>query len=150
MWFRKFSCCLGRGCELFLFEQKVCLLCVGRANGVNDRFDGLDVQKRIIRAGSTRCGRRSRFRAQERVVGGGCGRGFLRRLASAPRPGWLRLNHCCQEQKNRPDANKTLNKRKSTHNAHDCMRERVGKQTFRCAGERRSCHPQITQIRESA
>jgi hypothetical protein len=39
------------------------------------------------------------------------------------------MDHKGREQKHRAEANGTSNKRKSTHNAYDCIRERVGLKT---------------------
>ncbi len=124
---RQFLCCLCRRRKLFLFEQKICLLCVCRAYGVDDRPTGctssnesFELVRRAVGDGAG-SGRRSGSDS------GGCrGRGLVRCLARASGPGRLGLNRRSRQEKNRPDADKTLNKRRSTHNAHDCIRERVG------------------------
>src|SRR5215212_5777907 len=83
---RKLLCLLRGGPELFLFEQKIRVLCIGRTDSVNDGFDRLHVQQRVVRAGSSCC-RRGRGLGPEKRVRGGCRRGFLRCPARAPRPG---------------------------------------------------------------
>ena len=123
---RELFCFLRRCRKLFLFEQQDT-----RASCQRERPYLLLVEPAAHRATS----RWSWFAARSATASvrvstadrprGFCGR--LRRLpVGASGPGCLGLDRCRCQQKHCADADKTLNKRRSTHNAHDCIGRGLG------------------------